>query len=277
MSNQILKLVAAMMLIGSLILIAVAYHLSSPPPNEPVFTNKEPEKIYQIVTANRNLQPGEIISESDVALTSVATRPPDTFDAPKDMLGKRLTNSVLQGKPIARSDFAIGNPLVQSLKANERAIAIKVDELIGVGGFIQPGDSVDVVAFIRGDNQRIKENQAAIVLHNVRILTYGEELPANKDDKEPAKNDPIKGKTGRNTAVIAIDAEQTPLLALAENSAVLRLALRPTGVEDRNLPYPIALSDIVEPPQQEIPLPEKPQGPLVEIYHGTHVEQVQYP
>lgn len=274
MSSQILKLLAAFMLIGSLVLIAIAYRLSSPPIAKPASPATEAEQKYQIVTANRNLHIGEIISESDVILISATNRQADTFDTPNDVLGKQLVNTILHGNAITHADLATGNPLVRSLAKNERAIAIKVDEFSGVGGFIQPGDSVDVVAFIRGDNQRIKDNLAIIALHNVRVLSYGEELSINKTD---TTNTSIKGKTGRNTAVIAIDSEQTPLLALIANSAVLHLALRPTNADGSLLAYPIYLNELATPPQQERFISEQPQGPLVEIYHGTQLEEVQYP
>ncbi len=279
MSSQILKVIAAMMLIGSFILIAIAYRLSNPPePTEAATAVKPQEKTYQIITATRAIPPGDIIREGDVVLTTATERPVDAFDAAGEVLGKRTAKAIAQGKPILRSDFATSNPIAHSLKPNERAIAIKVSEVIGVGGFIHPGDAVDVIAFIRKDNETVTENQAVVMLHAVRILSYGEEVPATTPDKSTPKDEPLKSKTGTNTAVIAVDAEQTALVALVENLGVLRLALRPTGATDnKNVPSPTTLSDIAAPPVMRPVAPEKPQGPIVEIYHGTHVEQVQYP
>jgi len=279
MSSQILKLVAAIMLIGSLILIAIAYRLSSPPADKTTTPAKAPEISYQIVTASRPLQPGDVISEGDVVSTPTANRPANAFDATKEVLGKRLANTIAQGKPILASDLVTGNPIAQSLKTNERAIAIKVSEVIGVGGFIHPGDAVDVIAFIRKDNELVKENQAVVMLHAVRVLSYGTELPAPDPatDKSPSKDETVKSKTGINTAVIAVDADQTALVALVENLGILRLALRPAGAAvSEELSSPTTLNDVAAPTTQSL-APEKPQGPIIEIYHGAHVEQVQYP
>lgn len=282
MSSQILKVAAAIMLICSLILIAIAYRLSKPPQPIAPSNGKIPvqltEKNYSLVTAARSIQPGEIILESDVVLSSFADKPIDAFEAPAEVLGKRSATSIAQGKPMLRSHFAIGNPIAQALKANERAIAIKVNEVIGVGGFIQPGDSVDVIAFIHKDNQMVQENQAVVVLHAVRVLSYGDELQAAIADKAVSKTEPVKSKTGINTAVIAVDADETALIALVENLGVLRLALRPAGpAENEIVSSPATLNDVAAPQMVEPVAPEQPQKPLIEIYHGTQVEQVQYP
>lgn len=279
MSSQILKLVAAIMLIGSLILIAIAYRLSSPSSDKTSTPAKAPEISYQIVTANRPLQPGDVISEADVTSTPTTIRPANAFDTPKEVLGRRLTNTIAPGKPILAGDLATGNPIAQSLKTNERAIAIKVSEVIGVGGFIHPGDAVDVIAFIRKDNESVKENQAVVMLHAVRVLSYGTELPAPDPatDKSPSKGETVKSKTGINTAVIAVDADQTALVALVENLGLLRLALRPAGAAvSEELPSPTTLNDVAAPTTQ-IVAPDKSPGSIIEIYHGAHVEQVQYP
>lgn len=279
MSSQILKVIAAMMLIGSFVLIAIAYRLSNPPETTEASTSvKPPEKTYQIFTATRTINAGEIIHEGDAVLSTVTERPANAVEAVGEILGKRTATTVAQGKPILLNDLVTGNPIAHSLKANERAIAIKVSEVIGVGGFIQPGDAVDVIAFIRKDNELVKENQAVVMLHGVRVLSYGEEVPATSTAKPASKDESVKSKTGTNTAVIAVDDEQTALVALVENLGVLRLALRPTGAADSaKASSPATVVDIAAPSSMQPVVPEKPQGPMVEIYHGTHVEQVQYP
>lgn len=278
MSSQILKLVAAIMLIGSLTLIAIAYRLTSAP-SSPTTPTKAPEISYPVITASRPLRSGDVISESDVSSTATTTRLGNAFDTPKEVLGKRLANNIAQGKPILNSDLATGNPIAQSLKTNERAIAIKVSEVIGVGGFIQPGDVVDVIAFIRKNNEEVKENQAVVMLQAVRVLSYGTTLtaPDALTEKSALKDEPVKSKTGINTAVIAVAADQTALVALVENLGILRLALRPTGAADSEASIsPTTLNDVAAPTAQNL-VPEKPQGPIIEIYHGAHLEQVQYP
>ncbi|MGZ4957611.1 MAG: Flp pilus assembly protein CpaB [Methylomonas sp.] len=279
MSSQILKIIAAMMLVGSFVLIVIAYRLSNPPgATETTASVKPQEKTYQIATATRAIQAGEIVRDSDAVLSDVTERPDDAIDSLGEVVGKRTAAAIAPGKPILQSHLPTGNPIAHSLKANERAIAIKVSEVIGVGGFIQPGDAVDVIAFLHKDNEQVEENQAVILLQAVRVLSYGAEVPAASTAKPPSKDETVKSKTGTNTAVIAVDAEETALVALVENLGVLRLALRPTVATDSaKSSSPTTLSDVAAPSAMQPAVPEKPKGPMVEIYHGTHVEQVQYP
>lgn len=294
MSNQILKVIAVAMLIGSLILIAVAYQMGKPAQTTeqtagPIISL--PETTVSIVKAARPIQSGQIIQESDLVLDSVATRPADAFNAKSEVLGKRVIANIPPGTALLHSHLATGNVLAQSLKENERAIAIKVDEIIGIGGFVEPGDFVDVIAFIRADNQRVEEPQAIVALHAIRVLAYGEEIPPPKEEKSQT-GEAIKGKSGKSTAILALAEQQTSLLALLENAAVLRLALRPSAATDgENKPYSVALSDVLSQKQDSAKAtasqarssktsniqPKSPQGPMVEIYHGTNVEQIQYP
>lgn len=297
MSNQILKVIAALMLVGSMILIAVAYQMGKPPQ----ITDQEmkpivslPETGIRVIKAAHLIKSGQILQESDVILDSVNSRPADAFDTKTEVLGRRAIADINPGMPLLHSHLATGNILAQSLKENERAIAVKVDEFIGVGGFIEPGDFVDVIAFIRADNNDIKEPQAVVALHSIRVLAYGEVIPSPEEDKSKPGEE-VKGKTGRSTAILALAEEQTSLLSLLENAAVLRLALRPSSndkaTEGENKAYSVALSDVLASQENTAKSnsrqtyssntnnfqPKKSQGPMVEIYHGTNVEQIQYP
>lgn len=285
MSSQILKTLAALLLIGSLILAGIAFRLGRAP--QPAVNAPEtgglipaPQEAgsHKIVVASRAIQGGEEIHDADITLAPASAMPANAFENPKDVLGKRAAATIPTGSPVLRSNFLTGSQLAQSLRENERAIAVRVDEIIGVGGFLQPGDKVDVIVYLRGDHQRIKENQAAVVLQGVRILAYGEEMPATPGEKaNPGKDEAIKANKGR-TAVVAVNASDGPRLTLAENAGILRLALHPldaaaTEQEDR---HPVNLSDIAA-PVAETPFPEKPKGPVVEIYRSGHKEQIQFP
>lgn len=305
MSSQILKIIAALMLTGSLILIGIAYRMGKSPQSqiaplaEKIVT--PPEATVEIVKVTHPIGPDQVLMESDLTLESVSIRPTGSFSNKTELLGRRTLFDIPQGSPVLRSHLTSDNRLTHALKPEERAIAIKVDEIIGVGGFVQPGDFVDVVAFVRENNQDIEEPQAVVAIHSVRILAYGEEIPIPNDSaitstgngiapkKEKSKDgeegDSIKGKSGRSTAILAINNEQTSLVSLLENASVLRLALRPLNVPNSdNKPYSVTISDVIEPGKKKSPdnkpnsfQPDKPVGPMVEIYHGTHVEQIQYP
>jgi len=278
MSSQTLKFLAVVMIIGSVILAIIGLRIGRAPENPPAVTQtvtvppKEP--VPRIVVAARPIQSGAEIGDADLALASFDPTPPNAFQNPKDIVGRRPVTAIGAGSPVLPSHFLTGNPLAGTLREDERAVAVKVSNLIGVGGFLQPGDKVDVLLYLRGDNQQAKESQSLVVVHSVRVLAYGEELASAED---ASKKEKIKSKDA-GTAVLAVSARDAVLLNLAENAGVLRLALRPalmaeTGLEDRDS---IRLSEIIAPGPEELAL-KKPKGPMVEVYRGGQKSIIQFP
>ncbi len=239
--------------------------------------------------AARPIRAGDIIREGDISFKAETAVPSEAIENPAEVVGKQALVNIAAGSPIRRPLFPDASLLSQALRENERAIAVKVDELIGVGGFLQPGDRVDVIVYLRNDNaQHVKDSQAIFILHAVRVLAYGEDLPAAVDEaaagKEAATSKTEKGseaaknRRASRTAVVAVKTEEATRLALAENIGILRLALRPAGAveQGQEKPLPGILSDIAL-PGKEANAAEKPKGPVVKLYHGLQSEPVQFP
>ena len=284
MSSQVLKFLAVVMLIGSVVLIVVALRLGqtpTPPGGNAVSTAPTPAAPpqHKVVIASRPIRAGETIGAADITLAPAAAPPPGAIENTADAVGKQPLTAIAQGSPVLNSHLPDIGALTQSLREDERAVAVKVDELIGVGGFLRPGDRVDVMVYLRGDNQQVKESQAMIILHSVRVLAYGEELPGkpSETDAKPSSDTPKSAK-GRNTAVLAIKAPDVTRLTLAENAGVLRLALRPALADEGETqsPYGVSMKEISAPSVFAAP-EDKVQGPRVLIIRGTAVEAVQLP
>lgn len=277
MSSQTLKFLAVLMVIGSVVLAFVALRISRAPETPPKTANTEtiPQKdsAVRVVVAARPIPPGEAIRDADLALAAFETAPPNAFKRPEDIVGKRPVVAIGTGNPVLQRHFLSGNPLIETLREDERAIAVKVNNLIGVGGFPQPGDRVDVLLYLRGDHQQAAESQSLVVVRSVRVLAYGGELSGPED---AGKTEKVKSKEAA-TAVLAVSAEDAVRLTLAENAGILRLALRPSsigedGIEDR---ASVRLSEIIA-PGLEGPAPQKPQGPVVEVYRGGQKSMIQF-
>jgi len=115
------------------------------------------------------------------------------------------------------SDEAIGATLAAVVAPNMRAVSVRVNDVIGVGGFLQPGNHVDIVSAFR-DGQ---DSHSETVVQNVKVLAVDQ--TASSDKNEPA-------------IVRAVTLEVTPedaeKLVLAEHRGVIQLALRnPTDTE----------------------------------------------
>jgi pilus assembly protein CpaB len=129
-------------------------------------------------------------------------------------------------EPILRSKLASGKDVGVGVAAvtdpMKRAMSVKVDEVIGVSGFIKPGDHVDVMVTIEA-NAKSQHQIAKLILENVKVLAAGMQYEKNGTEKDPK---PVQVMT------LEVDIEEAEKLALASTQGKLRLALRnPLNVE----------------------------------------------
>ena len=102
---------------------------------------------------------------------------------------------------------------------NKRAMSVKVDEVIGVAGFIKPADRVDVMVTIEptSGSSGAAKTVAKVILENVKVLAAGTQMERKGKDEEPK---PVQVIT------VEVDVVEAEKLALASTQGRLRLALR---------------------------------------------------
>lgn len=100
---------------------------------------------------------------------------------------------------------------------NKRAMSVKVDDVIGVAGFIKPGDRVDIMVTIEPDAGKQGNSMAKMILENVKVLAAGTQMERKGKDEEPKQVQVI---------TLEVDVEEAEKLALASTQGKLRLALR---------------------------------------------------
>ena len=101
---------------------------------------------------------------------------------------------------------------------NKRAMSVKVDDVIGVAGFIKPGDRVDVMVTIEQEGSKQEKNMMSkMILENVKVLASGTQMERKGKDEEPKQVQVI---------TVEVDVEEAEKLALASTQGKLRLALR---------------------------------------------------
>jgi pilus assembly protein CpaB len=105
------------------------------------------------------------------------------------------------------------------LPKDKRALTIAVNEVIGVAGFVFPGDRVDIVGTVT-----VKDiNISKIVLQDVPVLAVAQNV-----EQKPGEQPKVT-----TSATLAVTPDQAEVLAETENNGRVRLALRPTGIADR--------------------------------------------
>ena len=108
--------------------------------------------------------------------------PPGSFTLPEEIVDKVTTQPIVAGEILMKARFVEqgdGSTLAAMVSKNMRAVTVRVDDVIGVGGFLLPGNRVDVVA-------ARKENRRAVtdtILRNVLVLAVDQ--TASTNDNEP--------------------------------------------------------------------------------------------
>jgi pilus assembly protein CpaB len=100
---------------------------------------------------------------------------------------------------------------------DKRAMSVKVDDVIGVAGFIKPADRVDVMVTIEPEGGKQANMMSKMILENVKVLASGTQMERKGKDEEPK---PVQVIT------VEVDVEEAEKLALASTQGKLRLALR---------------------------------------------------
>ena len=177
----------------------------------------EAPKVF-VVVAKKTLEMGTKVSQDDVKVVKWPndSQVPGAFASFDQVKDRPLVASVLENEPITKSKLAEGGSgLAPIIRDGMRAMSIKVNEVIGVAGFVTPGTRVDVLVTVRQD----RNSMSRVVVQNVEVLTAGSKY----DDPESRK----QGKPIPSTFVtLMVWPEQAERIALAITEGQIMLALR---------------------------------------------------
>lgn len=148
----------------------------------------------------------------------LASRPEGSIKDPAELVGKVVASPVYRQEPVLAVRLAggPGGGLSAMLAPGTRAVAVRVDDVVGVAGFIHPGDSVDVIATLRSDSGNLTSSK--VILQAIKVLAVGKEL-----DQRVKGADKVVQAT---VATLQVDASQSERLALAATQGKLLLTLR---------------------------------------------------
>lgn len=262
MSGSALRVVAILLFIGAVLMGWYGLRAGSPAP-APVVAEPPPVVKYNQVIASQDIPAGHVILSEDLAIEETETRNPLAYTSTADVIGKVVEVDVVKGSVIQPNYFPQRSEAAQLLKSGERGVAVKVDEVIGVGGFAKPGDHVDVLVYLNGNGNKENESSAQTIVKDVRVLSYGQSLqdaakpaeqadtaqdsklalPTSSDPKKKEEEEKKKALEGRS-AVLAVKEEEVSRLMLAASGGSLRLSLR--GVMPEPEPEKIADGKVIK-------------------------------
>jgi len=175
----------------------------------------------QVAVAFSDLPWGTVFKEEMIKMAPFlsSSLPPGYFSDPSALKGRVLISSVKANEPILESRLAPADiksgGVAAVISPNKRAMAVKVDKVIGVSGFIYPGHRVDVLVTLAASGTSSLPVTKTI-LENILVLAAGTEVQ-EKEKEKPATVDVI---------TLEVTPEEAEKLALAASEGRLVLALR---------------------------------------------------
>ena len=224
MGSKILYMLPALVLAFLALVLALVGLSRDPEPVTVTSTDttgqadqEEAAPSYEYWVLRQPLNAGEALSEENLAVVTSPTQISDALSAEEDVFGRELRRYARPGELLSNHHLESGGSLPANLPQGQRAIAIGVDDVVGAGGLLQPGDRVDVVtAFRRSDKDA---PVALVMLRDVPVLAVYGSLSAGADDAEET------ARRRNNTAVLSVPEDRVSALMLASSEGKVRLAV----------------------------------------------------
>jgi len=306
-NKRLLFVLAGAAAFGLMAAVSVSRYLS----NAQAFSRN----MSEVVVAKVDIPLGTtIVAEQLTKVSLPAGAVPDgAFNSAEKLVNRVAVVNIAAREPV--TDFKLApegtaGGLSAVIPEGYRAMTVKVDDVIGVAGFLRPGAMCDVLTVIEQAGDAARRNPISkIVLQNVKVLAAGQNIDKPKDQREAEQ---VKAVT------LQVTPDQAEKLALASTEGKLRLVMRNSidqgdeqtkGVDKNALlqgehatpaPEPGALKSEqpkpqaaapapvrrraqarpappAEAPQAAAPAPPPPPRPSVEMIQGTKKSTVEFP
>jgi pilus assembly protein CpaB len=174
-----------------------------------------------VVVAAVNLDLGAELRPEDLRIVEwpVTTVPASAFGSADQVVGRGLIQSVVENEVILPSKLApkeAGAGLPPVIPAGMRALSVRVNDVVGVAGYVLPGTRVDVVATVNPTQQQ-PDVTSKVVLTNVLVLAAGTRIERDAEGGKPL---------AVSVVTLLVDPIEAERLTLASTEGKIQLALR---------------------------------------------------
>jgi len=179
-----------------------------------------------IVVAAQDIPPGTTLNDEAIKKGLIKTTPwpkssipAGAFSSPQQIVGKVNRVKIMANEPILESRLAgEGAGLTVRLEAGKRAMAVRVDEIIGVSGFIVPDDRVDIILTTTPLGAAGDAKISKIVLQNKRVLSVAQSTEQKDGKPQLARS-----------ITLEVTPEEAEKLSLISSEGQVAMALRGLG------------------------------------------------
>ena len=187
---------------------------------------------------------------------SANTLPEGAFATKQELLsgGRRMALvSIAPNEPVLRARVTAPGQraaLSSMLDPGKRAVTVRVDDVRGVAGFIQPGDRVDVVLIRTEAESKLKEGYSDVILQYAKVLAIDQITGERPEQPTIAK-----------AVTLEVSSEEAQKILLATNVGRLTLMLRQPAEANAEPVHRVTENDLGGPPKQVAP----PPAPAVHV------------
>jgi pilus assembly protein CpaB len=174
-----------------------------------------------VIVAASDLDVGAELKAEDLRVIDWPANavPKDSFGNPAEVIGRGLIYPVIQNEPLLPNKLAskeAGAGLPPAIPPGLRAVSVRVNEVIGVAGYVLPGTRVDVVVTVSPSGQPA-DMTSKVILTNVQVLAAGTKIERDTDKNKPM---PV------TVVTLLVNPDEAERLALASSEGKIQLALR---------------------------------------------------
>jgi pilus assembly protein CpaB len=247
-----------------------------------------------LVVAAKNLPEGSAIDRTALSVREwpVATIPAGAFASADSLIGRVTRVAVFEGEPIVPGRLApsgTGPGIEVKITPGKRAMALRINDVAGVSGLIQPNSRVDVLVNIRND---AKDGRlvSKLFMENMRVLSVGTAVERDAEGKA------IEAAT----AALEVTPQEAERLAIAASQGSIQLVLRgygdPDSVKTKGANTGDVLSQLGSAPERVVEAPrprraapprpapapvvqappEKPDSLTVTVFRGSEVQRQKF-
>ncbi|HEV2325954.1 MAG TPA: Flp pilus assembly protein CpaB [Terracidiphilus sp.] len=145
------------------------------------------EQTTRVVAAAADIKLGTILAPANLTTIQITgPLPQGAITDPKQAIGRGALTDIYQGEPLIQARLAApgsGGGLAPTIPQGMRAIAVRVDQVVGVAGFVTPGMRVDVIVIGTPPNANGSDQLSKTILQNIQVLSAGTDIQRDAEGK----------------------------------------------------------------------------------------------